>query len=85
MSRELYFDISSEWSGGSLYRVKGLSGVNFYYNHSTYDDKKDEIKVFETIYPDFTAFWKELTKDQNGIISILYLFIPNNGILCVSS
>lgn len=63
MSRELYFDISSEQSGGSLYRVKGLSGVHFYYNHSTYDDKKDELKVFETIYPDFAAFWKELTKD----------------------
>ena len=63
MSRELYFDISSEQSGGSLYRVKGLSGIHFYYNHSTYDDKKDEVKVFETIYPDFAAFWKELTKD----------------------
>jgi len=63
MSRELYFDISSEQSGGSLYRVKGLSGTHFYYNHSTYDDSSDEVKVFETVYADFAAFWKELIKD----------------------
>lgn len=62
MSRELYFDISSEESGGSLYRVKGLSGVHFFYSHSTYNSKTDEVQVFETIYPDFAAYWKELTK-----------------------
>jgi hypothetical protein len=64
MQRELYFDISSAESGGSLYRVGGEGGAHsFYYNHSTYDDNKDELKVFETDYPDFAAFWKELTRD----------------------
>ena len=63
MHRELYFDISSEESGGSLYRVTGEKDPYFYYNHSTYDSKKDEVKVFETDYPDFGAFWAMLTKD----------------------
>jgi hypothetical protein len=64
MHRELYFDISSEQSGGSLYRVPGGSPSPFYYNHSTYDDVRDEVKVFETWYPDFGAFWTALTKDK---------------------
>jgi hypothetical protein len=63
MQRELYFDISSETSGGSLYRVTGEKGSTFNYNHSTYDPDKDEVKVFETNYPDFASFWKEITKD----------------------
>ena len=64
MKRELYFDISSAESGGSLYRVSGEDGnPSYYYNHSTYDDSKDELKVFETNYPDFAAFWKALTQD----------------------
>ncbi|HMH24329.1 MAG TPA: hypothetical protein VK563_21255 [Puia sp.] len=64
MPKELYFDISSAESGGSLYRVSGEGkDPYFYYNHSTYDDTKDELKVFETDYPDFAAFWTELTKD----------------------
>lgn len=64
MAKELYFDISSEDSGGSLYRVTGgKDGVFFYYNHSTYDTKTDEVTVFETTYVDFSAFWKELVKD----------------------
>lgn len=64
MHRELYFDISSEESGGSLYRVTGEGSPHpFYYNHSTYDDVRDEVKVFETHYPDFAAFWAALTKD----------------------
>ncbi len=57
MPKELYFDISSEDSGGSLYRVTdSAKGKPFYYNHSTYDDDKDEMKVFETWYPDFWLF-----------------------------
>ena len=64
MPKELYFDISSEDSGGSLYRVTGESNrLPFYYNHSTYDNDKDEVKVFETWYPDFGSFWTMLTKD----------------------
>jgi hypothetical protein len=64
MSKELYFDISSEDSGGSLYRVTGEnSSLPFYYNHSTYDDDKDEVKVFETWFADFDAFWTMLIKD----------------------
>ena len=64
MPKELYFDISSEDSGGSLYRITGENeGLPFYYNHSTYDDDKDEVKVFETQFADFAAFWKDLVKD----------------------
>jgi hypothetical protein len=64
MHRELYFDISSEDSGGSLYKIAGGNGSSsFYYNHSTYNDDKDEVKVFETNYADFAGFWKDLTKD----------------------
>jgi hypothetical protein len=68
MQRELYFDISSEESGGSLYRITGKGGAAegataFYYNYSTYDSDKDEVKVFEKNYPDFAAFWAELTRD----------------------
>ena len=65
MQRELYFDISSEQSGGSLFRVAGPAGEStFIYNHSTYNDKTDEVKVFETRYPSFDAFWQELTKNK---------------------
>jgi hypothetical protein len=65
MQKELYFDISSPQSGGSLYRINGEQGaVSFYYNHSTYDENKDELKVFETHYPSFGAFWQELTKNR---------------------
>jgi hypothetical protein len=64
MQQELYFDISSAQSGGSLYRVKDAEGkVSFRYNHSTYDDDRDEIKVFETPYLSFNAFWQHLLKD----------------------
>ncbi|MBS1660796.1 MAG: hypothetical protein JST68_07070 [Bacteroidetes bacterium] len=61
MAKELYFDISSEDSGGSLYRL-GEGG--FTYNHSTYDSDRDEVKVFETKFADFAAFWQDLIKDR---------------------
>jgi len=61
---ELYFDISSEKSGGSLYRIKDeQENFSFLYQHSTYNDDTDDIKVFETTYPTFNAFWQILTKD----------------------
>ncbi|MBD0277518.1 MAG: hypothetical protein M3342_00350 [Bacteroidota bacterium] len=64
MQPELYFDISSVESGGSLYRVISKEGhESFIYHHSTYDVYTDDIKVFQTAYSSFTAFWKELTKD----------------------
>ncbi len=62
--QELYFDISKEGSGGSLYRVKDEKGnESFQYHHSTYDDDRDEIKVFETFYASFAQFWQMLTQD----------------------
>ena len=65
MQRELYFDISSAQKGGSLYRIPGANKENsFYYNHSTYDEDKDELKVFEDYYPSFEAFWAELVKNK---------------------
>ena len=64
MQKELYFDISSEQSGGSLYRLKNEAGnFSFLYQHSTYNDDSDAIRVFETTYPSFAAFWKMLTGD----------------------
>ena len=64
MQKELYFDISSEQSGGSLYRIKDDAGnFSFLYQHSTYNVERDEIKVFETTYPSFYAFWQMITGD----------------------
>ena len=65
MQKELYFDISAAGSGGSLYRVKDDAGsTHFLYQHSTYDDDRDEIKIFETRYASFDLFWQMLTKDK---------------------
>lgn len=65
MPQELYFDISSEHSGGSLFRVINANGqISFLYNHSTYDDNTGNVQVFNTPYPSFTEFWKELTKNK---------------------
>ena len=65
MLKELYFDISSEDSGGSLYRITGENGeMSFNYSHSTYDGDKDEVKVFETPFADFAGFWKDLVRDR---------------------
>ena len=64
MHQELYFDINSEQSGGSLYRIKDNAGnFSFLYQHSTYDNDRDEIKVFETPYSSFTDFWQMLITD----------------------
>jgi hypothetical protein len=65
MQKELYFDISSEEKGGSLFRITKNDGtVCFYYNHSTYDSNKDELRVFETYYDHFAFFWQELVRDR---------------------
>jgi len=65
MQKELYFDISSEEKGGSLFRIKKNDGtISFYYNHSTYDSNKDELKVFENYYDNFEAFWSEIKKNK---------------------
>lgn len=63
MAKELYFDLSDEDSGGSLYRIKQPDGVAFLYNHSTIDPKTDEVTVFDTWYVSFEAFWKALSRD----------------------
>ena len=65
MQKELYFDISSEQSGGSLYRINNAGNFNFLYHHSIYDDNIDEIKIFETAYISFADFWKMLLKDEH--------------------
>lgn len=64
MEKQLYFDISAEESGGSLYRIKNEEGIiSFQYNHSTYNADSDEIKIFETVYSSFNDFWQMFTKD----------------------
>ena len=64
MQKELYFDISSEQSGGSLYKIKDRENNSFLYHHSTYNDSTDEIKIFETVYASFTDFWQMLIQDK---------------------
>ncbi|HVG16975.1 MAG TPA: hypothetical protein VM935_18530 [Chitinophagaceae bacterium] len=65
MKDELYFDISSEEKGGSLYRVWNTNGqVSFRYNHSRYIEHKDEIQVFETVYKSFKEFWDMLLQNR---------------------
>ena len=65
MQKELYFDISSEQSGGSLYKIKDEAGnISFLYKHSIYDDNSDDIKIFDTAYTSFNSFWQMLTKDK---------------------
>ena len=65
MKKELYFDISNENAGGSLYRLTREDGsTGFTYQHSTYDEDKDEVKVFETPYPAFADWWRYLTTDR---------------------
>ena len=64
MPKELYFDISSEDSGGSLYRVPEANGeISFLYNYSVADAVTGEVEVFDTWYTSFGAFWKALVKD----------------------
>lgn len=61
----MYFDISKEGSGGSLYRVTDEAGnTSFRYHHSTYDEDRDETKVFQTPYTSFAQFWQMLTGDR---------------------
>jgi len=48
-----------------LYHVTADDGtIHFYYNHSTYNSDTDELKVYETNYPDFNAFWKMIITDK---------------------
>jgi hypothetical protein len=64
MAKELYFDISAEHSGGSLYRITDDRGQqDFLYNYSETDPVNDAITVFDTWYVSFSAFWKMLTSD----------------------
>jgi hypothetical protein len=65
MKPELYFDINTEESGGSLFRIKAPDGrFSFLYSHSRYNAQTEETEVFKTTYPSFEAFWQELTKDR---------------------
>lgn len=65
MKPELYFDIGSPEKGGSLYRERKDDGaISFTYHHSVYDERRDEIKVYQTSYPGFAAFWQELLKNK---------------------
>jgi hypothetical protein len=65
MHYELYFDISSEASGGSLYKVDEENGsASFVFEHSVMDEATDEIKVHKTSFNSFDAFWKELLNER---------------------
>jgi hypothetical protein len=59
--RELYFDISSEESGGSLYRVTEGSSSMFIYNYNEYDDHTGDFRAGERSFLRFEDFWKYLT------------------------
>lgn len=65
MPKELYFDISSEQSGGSLYRVREADGeISFLYNYSIADSVTGSVEVLDTWYVSWEAFWKSLTTDK---------------------
>jgi hypothetical protein len=65
MQYELYFDISSETSGGSLYKVADDHGTSsFVFEHSIIDETTDEIKISKTSFNSFDAFWKEILKER---------------------
>lgn len=65
MIKVLYFDISSEEKGGSLFRVVNENSTpSFYYSYSIYNEKKDEINLHEKMYNSFEDFWKELVSDS---------------------
>ena len=64
MKKELYFDISSAEKGGSLFRVDDNGRIYFYYNHSIYDDRKDELQTFETNFESFGLFWEYLIQNK---------------------
>ena len=64
-NEELYFDISSEKQGGSLYRIVNENSIPFYkYQYSLYDEDRDEIKVCEKIFGGFHEFWTDLIGDK---------------------
>ena len=64
MPKELYFDISSERTGGSLYRIPEADGtISFLYNYSVSDERTGEVEVRDTWYVSWEAFWKALTTD----------------------
>lgn len=63
MEKEVYFDISDEQSGGTLYRVQRGAAAHFEYEHSEYNDETGDIKVFHTNFPDFPAFWQSIKKN----------------------
>ena len=65
MQYELYFDISSETSGGSLYKVDDENGTSsFVFEHSIVDETTDEIKIHKTSFTSFDVFWKEIAKER---------------------
>lgn len=64
MQRQLYFDISSEQKGGSLYRITDdTDDVYFLYQYSIYNDDTDEIKVSEERFATFPEFWSAILTD----------------------
>lgn len=65
MQSELFFDISSTETGGSLYRIKNSDGTfSFMHEHSIYDAHRDEIKIYKTPYPSFEVYWQMVTRDK---------------------
>lgn len=63
MMKEIYFDIHSEDSGGSLFRITKRNGeVHFIYEYSISDPEKDKVEVFQTRYEDFMSFWVQTKK-----------------------
>lgn len=65
MKQELYFDINSETSSGSLFRIQEPDGrFSFIYHHSSYNAQTDAVRVFQTPYLSFEAFWLVLTNNR---------------------
>ena len=65
MQSELYFDISSETSGGSLFKIKDGNGKEaFVFEHSSVDETTQEVQVHKKSFDSFDSFWDMIIKER---------------------
>ena len=73
---EIYFDIHSEESGGTLLRMQGPNGdFYFLYDYSVYDASRDEVSVSQKRFPDFVSFWSYIKSNNRDWYYLHPLFI----------
>jgi hypothetical protein len=73
---EIYFDIHSEESGGTLLRMQEPNGdFYFLYDYSVYDASRDEVSVSQKRFPDFVSFWQYIKSNNRDWCYLHPLFI----------